>query len=952
MWSIKVQFKFLFFLPIFVALSIRVNGQYGKPLKYTHENGLTTESMYSCAEDLDGFIWFASETGATRFNGLNFEHFKSNEGLVSNSVLYFDIDSEGRVWACTLNGDINYYWQGKWYGKADNIILGASQKSRKYVGRWLKVIDNFAISFINRDIKFLYFDKNSVLRSYQMRNVIKTLDEIIILSILEGKRLKIITSKYTYLINVESFLSKPILYKPVSAYALNEKGKLILYKNSKIWDVNLPIDQKIYDFKLYGNDLYVASAKGLYKFHQKNDTTFLLLEKPLLNISCVNLLIDKRKNLWVCSQFDGVYFFPFLKGNSTSVADLEGDFLLKTIPYKDFYKGITQYGKVYNFKKDQIDLIKKFNITSYDLQIHNDNEYVLTSTTLEKNGIVVPLDMWYKSMYIDESKNEMYIGTGERIVQVLPEYKVLKEFEMPNRIYGITKLGNKLLIGSDDGAFEFENNRLTKLDLGSYSNTRNISKIIVTEDTTVVLLCRNLGVIIKKNNQHILFNEKLDLLSEPTCLFSPFKGVIMIGTRKGLNIVHYDPVSFKIKRVSTCTKFNGLIENKINFMTFGTSNDELLITFNNSFQTIPISNLIFLNQDAKVYFKYINSETTTYTSFQKVAFKYFENDIEIGFDAIDYASLSSNGYSYRLEEEKKKVWSHTTGNVVKFSDLQPGKYTFLVKFRNRFNGEEEVASLNFRIIPAFWQTFGFKMFVGLIMLFGTYLIIKRRNQAVFQKERIKNELEKERATLELEAIKAQINPHFIYNCLNSIQHSIIKGNNKGAEKQLSVFSKLVRETLDYSKTDFITLEQEMNYLNKYLEMEKLRFKDKLEFEVKTTLQDKSNTLIPCLLIQPFVENAIKHGLSKNLNEVSYIKIGFTADKGKLICSVEDTGVGISNSNFGKTEMPSGLNLSSKRAETYNRLYNMDIKISIVNKTNINNSSFGTLASIVFPIRTK
>ncbi len=215
-------------------------------------------------------------------------------------------------------------------------------------------------------------------------------------------------------------------------------------------------------------------------------------------------------------------------------------------------------------------------------------------------------------------------------------------------------------------------------------------------------------------------------------------------------------------------------------------------------------------------------------------------------------------------------------------------------------------------------------------------------------ERRKSALEREYASLELEAIKAQINPHFIYNCLNSIQHSIIKSDTKGAEEQLSAFAGLVRETLDYSKLDFITLEQEISYLKKYLQMEKFRFKEQLKFSITSQVKNPGLIRFPSLLVQPYVENSIKYGKSVHGGGTT-IKVDFSLVKDELRCIIEDGGAGIKKNDPGLPGIVSGMSLSSKRAETYNSIHNMEIRIKVINKGELKNDEQGTKVIISFPI---
>ena len=206
-------------------------------------------------------------------------------------------------------------------------------------------------------------------------------------------------------------------------------------------------------------------------------------------------------------------------------------------------------------------------------------------------------------------------------------------------------------------------------------------------------------------------------------------------------------------------------------------------------------------------------------------------------------------------------------------------------------------------------------------LFWTYKESKLRELKYQQKT----------SELELQAIKAQFNPHFIYNCLNSIQYLIYKKSFEDADRYLSTFSKMIRSTLHYSEHTFLSIEEEVKFLSIYLDMEKMRFKDNFDFNITVAPNVDRQMKIPTLLIQPYTENALKHGLSSLKDRVGKIDIHFKQDERYLQIDIRDSGVGFNKSKLNDKKVHLGLKISEKRIETYNLLFKTNIKMNLLSE---------------------
>ncbi len=227
------------------------------------------------------------------------------------------------------------------------------------------------------------------------------------------------------------------------------------------------------------------------------------------------------------------------------------------------------------------------------------------------------------------------------------------------------------------------------------------------------------------------------------------------------------------------------------------------------------------------------------------------------------------------------------------------------------------------------QLIGFGIIVTLLFL-GLIFAIYNRMQV---KKRLT--LQKEVAEYEQKALHLQMNPHFVFNCLGSISSFIVQNGSDSAIKYLTKFSKLMRLTLEYSKNSLIPIDKEIEGLQNYLELEQLRFNRKFEFTITADLQIEDDMALPPLLIQPFVENAILHGMVPK-NGSGRIDISFNITEKNLICTIIDDGIGLTKSkqlkeNSVKAHQSMALEITKKRLEMMENGFNKKSEFKWVQK---------------------
>lgn len=242
------------------------------------------------------------------------------------------------------------------------------------------------------------------------------------------------------------------------------------------------------------------------------------------------------------------------------------------------------------------------------------------------------------------------------------------------------------------------------------------------------------------------------------------------------------------------------------------------------------------------------------------------------------------------------------------------------------------------------------------MLFGiTFSVFKYRIKNIEQKNKLLNEkikIEKELHQSTLASIKSQMNPHFIFNALNTIQSYIYLNDKKAASNYLVNFSELTRHILEMSSKDKISLQEEIRALELYLNLEKMRFEDDFSFELTLLNITSEQIMIPSMLIQPYVENAVKHGLLHKKG-MKILKITFKEEANNLIVTVYDNGIGIEkskeiNAQRHKQHHSFATNANQKRFELLNKNSTGNIGVAVNNLKNDNSHSLGTEIQLTIP----
>lgn len=302
-------------------------------------------------------------------------------------------------------------------------------------------------------------------------------------------------------------------------------------------------------------------------------------------------------------------------------------------------------------------------------------------------------------------------------------------------------------------------------------------------------------------------------------------------------------------------------------------------------------------------------------------------------------------------------WTYSNNTFVQFTTLPPGNYRFVVY---ALNSDGQISSnpaiIKFGINPPFYKTWWFNLGLVILIFSLTYLFYKQRIKSIQQQEKEKAEFSRKISESELKALRAQMNPHFMFNAINSIQNFVLKNDSKSAQKYLTKFARLIRSVLENSKYELVWLNKEVEALELYVELEALRSSFSFDYEI--VLEDSlsaENLFIPPMIIQPYIENAILHGITPLSDRKGLLTIKFSKEGSVLKCIIDDNGIGRKKAKEIKerkmlSHQSMGMNVTQDRIDILNKQnHNLLTKVIIIDKEQ-DGASVGTTVEITINIK--
>jgi len=538
-----------------------------------------------------------------------------------------------------------------------------------------------------------------------------------------------------------------------------------------------------------------------------------------------------------------------------------------------------------------------------------------------------------------------YDGIAALVFQPDKLFTGTREINVGERVYNtFYNLQNELVINARKN-YIFRNNTLLLCKELSRFDNKIITGHVILNDTTelltidgdsIFLLCRN-----KLFNLTSVFESPIDLqirkviYDEPTLYISTFRNIYKCDDPQ--NMINHKPVHLQLVDL-----------NFRNIQDILISNHSLYLASDDGLTIIPEAGLNSITTYIPIpYFKTILVNDKEVNVSENKLRLTGNNKITFDFSCINYSSTPVE-YSYRLANSDK-TWTTGTVRKVIYQNLTRGNYSFQLRVRKPNSEWSKPVEFKILINATFWQH---PMFIIALLLTcaGLFLLFFILRKNIQMKRR---ELDHQLLTLEQKSLQSMMNPHFIFNSLGSIQNYLLQKKSGQAALYLSQFARLIRQNLNAINVASINLDEEIDRLKNYLDLERMRMDNKFEYDIEVDDKVEADELqIPSMIIQPFVENAIWHGIS-SIDEKGKIAIKFRMhDEKSIVVLIEDNGIGMERSESfspkSEEHLSLGMEMTRKRMELLGKKYSVKTAIEF-SETSPGSKNPGTRVKLVVPV---
>ncbi|MFT5821297.1 MAG: ligand-binding sensor domain-containing protein [Crocinitomix sp.] len=889
------------------------------------ESNLPSNSVYGICEDAEGRIWIGTDNGTAYLQDGYWKRYEG-AGLPGMTLRVYAADDSG-VYIVGNNptGIYKLYPSGN-FTELDHCPIGRFSGSMTtyckktqtiYYSDWLslfyandtggermgnaKKMGATTISTTKKGIPIFNGNKGVfLLENGQRKNVF---NEKAFLSLeLKGGELAIFSERHLL------FMKDGLVTKKIGL------------KDKKIENPTNAVES--YD----GSIWFLGEYNGLFKAEKdKIIDVSEQLAVPHDQFTCI--FLDSKKNMWCGTNGDGIFVIPLhedvknigtadgLKDNNVRMINLIDESVIavtKTGVHKIFDKNAIL---MLNMKLDN-DPFPVSRITS----IVPFDEFSYVFGTFRKDNAMVALTSYGKAIrasklkwdgdwllcggwsYFDRIHRSELLNKKE--IKVATDNGKLHDF---GRTTGIEKVDSGYFFSTFEGIFFFDQKteEITKSPFLTQPNSHFIG-LGKTSDSTLWSASGN--GIYKWDGAifHLQYRIEKDQIGTAVILGSkmltdfivdPFDR-LWLGTENGLLVVSEN-------QIARFTTENGLRSNKINDLELNPRDSSIWVGTNRGLSQINLKNpKLFKKFEFTPFFSSIDVFNGASYNFgsqsgskknvipQTVEINYYENNFRLSFSLVNYFGFSIPEYRYRILELGDD-WIHTTETEIDFLALSPGNYTLEIEARSAGFYWSDSEKFQIIIDRPFWEKGLFYAGLSFILLvcfsFVYFLRIRKIRKQEIEKRSVLKKINK----LELQALSAQMNPHFIFNSLNSIQHYLMPFKNENAINFIANLSKLIRLNMQVLGKKRVTLKGELERIELYIQLEKERYDKTLDFKIVLNLKHSTNEIwLPPMIMQPLVENAIWHGIMP-LMEDGEIRIEITDTADLLEICIIDNGVGLS-----------------------------------------------------------
>ena len=950
---------------LFLAPIPGVNAQSFHFDNYSVDDGLPSNEVYEVLQDSRGFIWFATDKGVARFDGYGFQKFTTEDGLHDNVIFYMQEDDRRRIWFSGLGDRFSYYDL-----IADTIISVPIARA----GREPMSYDKPLYRIWQDTIAIMYSTYGMVFRlagdSVREIRRIELFPDTGISRLIQQKTKVLHFRDIRPTTDANGLYLEAALQAPVDTFVrftrVDQRTKLRTFLLS-LGDSLALLQVYPNTFLLEGNRaVTIPAAIPLYSVLRDRDGRIWLGgEKGLLTMkrlppydisyvpsfegkSITSMTRDHQDGIWFCTRQSGVYY-------------------LKKQPFR-------YYTRENGLARDAVKLLRCRDNTVVASYIDNailsffdttGIEHISHSESREIGGLFAVSDSTWLSF---RAISGVSVIKNRKVIQTL-KTKHSPVFFNPKDNY-LWRLGDQRCAYWDGERLHVTENPTNEtyvvpgeimclfhdtlfnggvFGLGCSTQPGNWKKIPLQgglevrindldayKDHYMVAATMGAGVMVRQKNgkQRFLTTDHGLITNVCNNVYVDEEGDIWVGSNAGLCRIQVDTADIHRSRISRITRSSGLSSDQVNDVVrvnnrhvwVATSRGICVLDLTDTMNR-EVKNPLFLSGVGGTY-----GELSSLDS-EEIYVPYDEN-LSFHFVGLDYQKQGQIAYEYRMAG-LDTLWYETYNRTIRFPKIPDGNYEFQVRMKEM---PYQVAKLAFIVDTPFWKAW---WFWSLVVVTATALV-HYRIRMVKEHARLSMKL----AEVRQQALTAQINPHFLFNTMNSIRSYILMNQQDKAGHYLVKISQMMRAVLDNSFKKTITLQQELDMLEHYMEIEQIRSGDGFEYSIRLAPDVRANEIsIPPSVLQPFVENAVWHGLQGLKDRKGRILIRCYHREKDLVVEITDNGRGF---DTGQSEYKSGshgMKITRERLALLRELHRQRVEVQVTSSTEPGSS--GTCVRLVF-----
>jgi ligand-binding sensor domain-containing protein len=914
---------------------------------YNHDNGLASNTCYQLFQNARGYIWVATEAGASRFDGLQFRNYSIGNGLVDNEVIAVDEMADSSLLIATYSKGINSI--------KNNIVsdtvfeypvgrLNTFLKSKNSI--YLQGADGVYIfsKSINKNGKAKLI---ATLKGLQLKHKAIRFKENFY-TVLNGKlmlckddRLAIVSTDFVKQIST-------VASDNYNLYLANQNKVFVLNKNKVIQEVTLelPLQSKVTKMIAFSaNNLWLLVDDHILYYY--NGKELISVSKYLdLGATRINdILKDNENNIWVSTNGKGVYYLYNFYISNFNAEDILPSNIITSIACKS--------GEV-GFATAEGTAILKTNVfvtnktTSYNYQICNfNNDWLVASSGKELKSENVN---YINSTAIFILKDTQFVANSNSI-EVIYNNKVVKKYYFPDSFKSriqcvLLDVQRNLWVGTTSGLYKCLSKssllqqvfKLNKALLGS------INSIVQEGSTKFIWIGTNNGLVIINSKDEVKYYTEVGKhIIEQVNQICMVNGNAWLATNRGLH-----QVNDAIHELNYFDKNTGLKNDNISALAYDSTFNELWVGTDDGVSMLSLANMSMPAITAQPRVEYLETKDSIYVFPNKLFLKKMYPNIKIRFSTPSYTNTKNILYRYAVDGG---LYSEGLENEITLGGLGYGKHKLVLQACNANGIWSNPQLFEFEFKTPFWATNWFKIIMGCLLIFCMYLAYKwYRNRIRKHKEEAQKQLQRA-TTWKQNAILVQQHNHLQIEGFENTRVLQLT-DEKHAQLYFTMFNNFNEEYAKFSNELFIGLEEELKLAEQYLELEQVRLPGMFNFSI-TVDEDLivQSFKIPNLIIIPFLRNAIWHSLHANSGKIGHVNISVQegADA-NLIISISDDGIGPKAAAFFKQKesILQDMEGVSKRLELLST-ETLKSTIQITDLTDVQTNDTGTL--VILTLRT-